>query len=110
MFLVIGNVDEVGCKRYFLKNTKNLYGYGVRPNLAEYFKEWNADEIYEFETKKCAEEWMDCRNDIELKNDMKRFGCEDEYAFREYYYKKSKEIILMKRAAEDKERSENEKH
>ena len=115
MFLVTGNVDEVGCKRYFLKNTKNLYGYGTRPNLAEYFKAWNSDEVYEFETKKLAEAWIDCRNKVELKRDMERFGCEDEIAFREYYRKKSDEIKMMKRAEEDKERAEkeraeNEKH
>lgn len=115
MFLVRSHVDEVGCKRYFMENTKNLYGYGVRPNLAEYFKEWNSDEIYEFETKKLAEAWMDCKNDIELKNDMKRLGFEDERDFREYWWKKSDEIKMMKRAEEDKERAEkeraeNEKH
>lgn len=110
MFLVRSHVDEVGCKRYFLENTKNFYGYGRMPNLAEYFKEWNSDEIYEFDTKKLAEAWIDCHNHIELEKDMKRFECEDEYAFREYYFKKSKEIKLMKRAEEDKERAENEKH
>ena len=110
MFLVRSHVDEVGCKRYFLENTKNLYGYGVRPNLAEYFKQWNSDEIYEFETKKLAESWRDCRNNIELKNDMKRLGFEDECAFREYYWEEKNKIIMMKRAEEDKERAKNEKH
>ena len=110
MFLVRSHVDEVGCKRYFMENTKNLYGYGARPNLAEYFKQWNSDEIYEFETKKLAESWMDCHNDIELKKDMKRLGCEDEYAFREYCCEAKNKIIMMKRAEEDKEIDENEKH
>ena len=115
MFLVRSHVDEVGCKRYRLVNTKNLYGYGARPNLADYFKEWNADEIYEFETKKHAEAWIDCRNKVELEKDMKRFGCEDKSDFHEYYWRKSDEIKMMKRAEEDKERAEkeraeNEKH
>ena len=110
MFLVRSHVDEVGCKRYFLENTKNLYGYGARPNLADYFKQWNSDEIYEFETKKLAEAWIDCHNSIELKNDIKRFGFEDENDFREYWYIKMKEIREKQREEEDKERAENEKH
>ena len=110
MFLVRSHVDEVGCKRYWLENTKDLYANGARPNLADYFKEWNSDEIYEFETKKLAESWMYSKNRVELKKDMKRFGFEDEIAFNDYWWKKGKEIEMMKRAEEDKERAENEKH
>ena len=110
MFLVRSHVDEVGCKRYYLESTKNFFGYGGMLNLAEYFSEWNSDEIYEFDTKKSAEAWIDCHNNIELKYDMERFGCEDEYAFNDYWYKKSKEIRMKQRAEEDKERAENEKH
>ena len=115
MFIARSHVDEVGCKRYRLENTKNLYGYGTRPNLAEYFKAWNADEIYEFETRKEALYWIDCKNELEQKYDMERFGCEDEHAFREYWWKKYDEIKAKKRAEEDKERAEkeraeNEKH
>ena len=109
MFLVRSHVDEVGCKRYFLENTKNLFSYGARVNLADYFKEWNSDEIYEFETKKSAEAWRDCQNKTQLKYDMERFGCEDEYAFNDYWYKTSKEIRMKKRAEEDKERAEKER-
>ena len=110
MFLVRSHVDEVGCKRYFLENTKNFCGYGGMLNLAEYFKEWNSDEIYEFETKKLAEAWIDCHNKVELKKDMKRLGFEDEYAFHDYYWETKDKILKMKRAEEDKERAENEKH
>ena len=110
MFLVISHVDEVGCKRYFLKNTKNLYCYGGMLNLAEYFKEWNSDEIYEFETKKLAEAWIDCNNNTQLKKDMQRLGFEDENDFREYYWETKDKILKMKRAEEDKEKAENEKH